>query len=328
MSSDGEMGETTAVRTDYRGLIWPFAAVGALLLAWTVWWFVAAGQVERRAEETLADLRARGWIAEVSGLSVRGWPFRLFVTTTEARIVSPRGSGIAARGLRAEAAAYDLNKWVIAAPDGIALIRGDLGEVRVTGRAVRASVVRLMDGAVPRTTIELLEPKFASSPGSAPFPLAGAEVVDLYLRPADGDRAEFLVRVENGEPAPGSALERLTGAAPLTLRAEGAVPAPRWPLEQVEALRAELRSGDVFAQAASERIAVDGAGRLAGDVALKVEGAQAAIAALGAFSGVDPRAAMAASVLLGDRAVETDLVFEGGRSRLAGVDLGVAPRVR
>ena len=100
MSSGGEMGETTAVRTDYRGLIWPFAAVGALLLAWTVWWFVAAGQVERRAEETLADLRARGWIAEVSGLSVRGWPFRLFVTTTEARIVSPRGSGIAASFLQ------------------------------------------------------------------------------------------------------------------------------------------------------------------------------------------------------------------------------------
>lgn len=322
------MDEATGARTDYRGLVWPFAAVGVLLLAWTLWWFVAAAQVERRAGEALEDLRARGWTAEVSGLTVRGWPFRLFVVTTGTRLVSPDGQGLAAQGLRAEAAAYDLNKWVIAAPDGVTLVRGAQGEVRVTGRAVRASVVRLRDGAVPRTTIELLEPSFAAAPGATPFPLAAAEVVDVYLRPADGGGAEFLLRVENGSPAAGGALATVTRGTTVSLRAEGVLPQPRWPIPAVETLRAEIRSGTLRVDATTERVAVEESGRIAGDVALRVEGAQAAVAALGAFPGVDPRAALAASVLLGDRSVDTELSFVGGRTRLAGVNLGPAPKLR
>lgn len=328
MSAETGMDQAADERTDYRGLIWPFAVVGALLLAWTLWWFVAAGQVERRVGRAVADLRAQGWTAEVSDLSVRGWPFRLFVTTTKARFVSPDGLGLDAEDLRAEAAAYDLNKWVLAAPDGVTVLRGADGGIRVTGKAVRASVVRLENGAVPRATVELLEPVFAAAPGATPFPLAGAEVADFYLRPTGGGRAEFLLRVENGSPTAGGALAQVTQGSPLSLRAEGVVPAPRWPLREVEGFRAEVRSGTLRVDAASARLAADSSGRLAGDVALKVEGAQAATAALAAFPGVDPRAALAASVLLGDRAVETELSFGEGRTRLAGVGLGPAPKVR
>ena len=149
-------------------LILPFAALGLFAIGWTVWWFVVAQGIERRVDQTQADLRAAGWTAAWESRRVDGYPFRTRLVFEGLSVRGPTGHGFEAPDLRAEAFAYQPTNWVVAAPEGMILHRGAKGAVRVEGRAIRASATRL-DRPIPNVAIELLAPRFTALPGAGGF---------------------------------------------------------------------------------------------------------------------------------------------------------------
>lgn len=335
-------------RTGKAGLIIPFAIFGVLLAAWTVWWFVAARQVEARVEAGAAELRKAGYDVHWNELDVSGWPFRTFVRMEGVRLGAPSGHALAAPRLHAEANTYELTRWVLAAPDGLTLTRADKGDVRITGQAVRASVAGVTK-TPPRLVVELLKPTFTPAPGAEPFPLASAEKIDFYLRPRAGEAnaGETLFRIVEGRPRPGGVLGGVMGERAFSSQWEGVIShadrfdGPTWSQALrgwsaagggLTLLKSETTAGDAKAMAASDRLGVGPDGRLQGVLTLELQNGAGALAALGRAPKVDPGAAAAAGATAATQGALTgetrlSLVFEDGQTRIGPFRLAPAPKV-
>jgi hypothetical protein len=338
------MSDPPARRHGYLGLIIPFGLVALALAAWTVWWFVSAGKVEAAVDREAAGLRRSGWQVQWSARVVRGWPFRTFVGFNGFKAVAPSGRGLEAPRLEAEAESYDLGKWVIAAPQGVILKRGEKGAVRITGQAVRASISHF-DARPPQLAVELRSPTFEAVAGSEPFALASADRVELYLRPKAGasDQAEFLMRVLDGRARPGGELRRTVGENDFTLEVGGAITrfdrlsgrdwsqAVRdWTKAggAVVGVRADLQADGVTAKGESARLGVATDGRLVGDVAVDLGESSKPISELGRTDALLPAAAAVAAALRGpDGKSRLQLVFAPDGLRLGPVKLAPPPRV-
>lgn len=314
---------------------------------WSAYWFYLSGQIRQGLTQTEARLEAAGWKIEHAEARIDGWPFRVQVTLDDVSIIAPSGHGLRAPTLSTEATAYQLDRWVVAAPEGLELGRAAKGWVAVQGQALRASVSGLR-GTPPRVVIEFSQPRFTPTEGSQPFPITQAErlIINLMPEAAEGE-AGLLFDLDNATPRPGGVLARMSENRVFNLSAEGVageagrLSGSSWS-EALSAwstgggaltqVRLEATAEQDFARGQSDRLSADPNGRLIGDMQVHLRGGTAPIAGLAQAPGVDPRAAAAVAVgaqlTAGFRGETNVLVrFSDGRTIIGPVSLGPAPKV-
>ena len=342
----------TAVRHPRRGLATPFIIVGLLLAGWTGWWFHLTNQIETRLAAQVEGLRQDGWTITHAAVTTTGWPFRARVSIPHAEIMAPSGHGVAAPELVAEANAWNPDRWVVVAPEGLTLSRADKGKVGVHGDGLRLSVSQLTD-RFPDLRIQLIRPTFTSHRDAEPFPIASAERIELYTRPhagdgaASSDRMNVLFRLIDARGRPGGPVEGATRQGRLTAELEGTIEQAdrlggvdsagvfaRWTAAggRFTGVRGELSAGESKARIQSDTLSAGPDGRLQGQVALRAEQPMAAIAGLagsqsGAVNRMGAAGAAAAAGASGDRGVDLVVQFRDGRTWLGPFALAPAPKL-
>ncbi len=335
----------------YLGLLLPFILVLIALGGWTVWWFMVSHQIETRMDQEAQSLGRAGYAVSWRQRTIDGWPFRTFVTLKDVQVKTPAGAVLSAPELGGEANTYALGKWVIVAPQGLVWTRATGGAVKIDGQAIRASVSGV-NAFPPTVTIELRKPVFTPTNGADPFPLASAEIIDVYLRPKTGDAGagEFLFRIEGGKGRPGGMLDNLAQGQAFLMRWEGAIEhldrakPHEWPRMvrgwaeaggDISSNHAEFVAGDTSFEATSPVLTVSSEGRLAGDIDLKVKAGPKFVPALGLVcSGWNSNATVCSGTSFtilpsGAGAVSADLKLnlDGKDARVAGQRLSGAPKI-
>lgn len=340
------------IRHSRRGLATPFIVVGLLLSGWTGWWFYLTNQIETRLEARAEALRQDGWTISHATVTTTGWPFRARVSIPHAEIMAPSGHGVAAPELVAEANAYNPDRWMVIAPEGLTLSRADKGKVGVGGDGLRLSTSRLRD-RFPDLRVELIRPTFTSHRDADPFPIASAERILFNLRPhlTDGraatDEMDMAFELVEAHGRPGGPVEGATRQGRLTARIEGTVVNASRLRSMDNAgvfaawtaaggrfihIRGELEAGESRARLESAALSADAEGRLEGQVALRAEQPMAAIAGLagsrsGAVNRMGAAGAAAATAASGDRGVDLVIQFRDGRTWLGPFALAPSPRL-
>jgi hypothetical protein len=330
----------------------PFIVVGLLLSGWTGWWFYLTHQIETRMEARVEALRQDGWTVTHAAVTTTGWPFRARVSIPHADILAPSGHGVAAPELVAEANAYNPDRWVVIAPDGVTLTRADKGKVAVGGDGLRLSASGLRE-RFPDVRLELIRPTFTAHQGADPFPIASAERVLFNLRPhlTDGraatDEMDVAFELADARGRTDGPVEGATRQGRLTVRIEATVfNASRlramdsagvfagWTAAggRFTDIRGELEAGESRARLQSAILSADAEGRLEGQVALRARQPMAAIAGLansqtGAVNRLGAAGAAAAAGASGDRGVDLVIQFRDGRTWLGPFALAPAPKL-
>jgi len=306
-----EPGPEPKRRGGRLGLYICMGVLALLVAAWTWWWFTVAHEVEKTLDKASVDLTNAGYKVSWQKRSVSGWPFRTFVKFDDFRIAAPSGHAFHADRLQAEAYAYALDKWVAAAPQGFTFLRGEKGAVKVTGKALRASLTN-PDAVPPTLVVELREAEFAAAEGAEPFPLATAELVafNLEARPGGAGQAAFAFRVENATPRPGGAIDQIGAGERFSTRWEGLVTrfgafdgggwaqaARNWSraggvLQQV---RGRAETGPASLQAYAPQLSAGPDGRLRGSLDISVVGGAQALMSMAQARVVDPAGAAVAA---------------------------------
>lgn len=344
------MTDAPAPRHSRRGLFTPLILALLVLAAWTGWWFWLSSQIEGRLQAQAEALRGQGWQVDYVSGGLTGWPFRTRLALDHVKIAAPSGHALAAPHLVAEANAYNPDKWVILATDGLVLTRADKGQVAVRGEALRMSVHGLTQ-RWPNVAVELTRPEFTPHAGSEAFPLRRAGKVEFYMRPhrtTDGaahDSVDMLFRLADAEGRDSGPVEGLAQGGRLTLQLEGVVEQAGNLRGMDEAgvfaawtraggrftqVRGRAVAGDSRATLSSEALSARADGRLEGQVSLKAERPGAAIAGLagtgqGAVNRAGAAGAAAATAAAGD--VDLTVVFRDGRTYLGAFALAPAPKL-
>lgn len=342
----------TPYRHPRRGLLWPFLLVGLLLAAWTGWWFWLAQQVEARLEAQAAALVEDGWTVRHAPVTTTGWPFRARIAIPHVQIVAPSGHGVAAPELVAEANAWNPDRWVVVAPDGLTLSRADKGKVGVRAEALRLSVSHLR-ARFPDLRVQAVEPVFTAHLDAEPFPIASAGLIELYTRPhlTDGaaatDEMDVLFRLIDARGRRNGPVEAATQQGQLTAEVEATVArASRlsgmnaagvfasWTAAggRLTDVKGELSAGESRARVESAALSAGPDGRLQGEVSLRAERPMAAVAGLasapsGAVNRMGAAGAAAAATAAGDRPVNLVVRFDDGRTWLGPFALAPAPKL-
>lgn len=343
-------------RHSRAGLFNPFVLLLVLLAGWTLWWFYLAGQVEDRLNAGAESLRQDGWQIVYTGESVSGWPFRTRVEADNVSVTAPSGHALAAPELVAEANAWNPDKWVLIATDGLTLTRAGKGKVGIRGDVIRASVGGLTQ-RWPNVAVELARPVFTAHSGAEAFPISRAGRAEFYLRPhlaptgspGAETSVDVLVRLIDAEGRSGGPVEGMAQNGKLTARIETVIEkADR--LTGADAtgifsawtraggrfvdVRGEMSAGQSRATLSSAALSARPDGRLEGQVALTAVKPLPAIAGLArSGSGVVNRTgaagAAAASAIAGGAGDEVDLtlVFRDGRTFLGPFALAPAPKL-
>jgi hypothetical protein len=340
----------TPYRHPRRGIIGPFVLAGVVLAAWTGWWFFLTQQIETRLDAQVASLRQDGWTITHAEVTTTGWPFRARVAIPHAEIVAPSGHGVSAPELVAEANAWNPDRWVIVAPDGLTLSRADKGKVGVRGDGLRMSVSHLRD-RFPDLRVELIRPVFTAHEGAEPFPIASAERVQFEALPhradTSADAVDVVFNLEDARGRPGGPVEGATQQGRLTLRLEGVVQqASR--LSGMDAagvfsawtraggrftdIKGELLAGESRARVLSNALSANAEGRLEGELALNAQDPMSAISGLassrsGAVNRVGAAGAAAATAVQGGGDVDLIIRFRDGRTWLGPFALAPAPKL-
>jgi len=338
--------DQTSVRKSRRALLYaPFVAVLLLALAWSAGWVWLGRGVLRRMEAERAHWKAEGRDLGWGARRLSGFPFRLDLDLSDARMADGSGWAIAAPRLKAEAFGFAPGHWVLVAPEGVVVTRRRAGPVIVHAKVLRAS---LSDIAIrpPRLSVEGLGLTFETPPGEKPFFLASAGEFHLHTRAGPRDQSALYLGLVNAVAAPNSVLERVAAGKTSNLTLDGlydhaaALSGRNWP----DALRSWKAAGGLFdlrllkieaggssLEARSGQAGAGADGRLRGSIQVEIKGAPRVLGALGAGGAVSPEAARSASMVVGLEgrapALRTTLDFEAGRMTLGPVAMGSAPRI-
>ncbi len=315
---------------------------------WSGYWWYLSNQIRSQLTATGTRLETAGWTVDHAEPRITGWPFRFHVTLDDLTVTGPSGHGVRTASLEAEANAYGIDHWVLVAPEGLELGRGSKGWVSVQGFALRASATDLLQRP-PRLIVEFVQPRFAPTEGSQPFPITQAErlIINLVPRPDQPNQAGLLFDLANATPRPGGVLASMSEQRPFDLSAEAVIDHTEalsggtwrqaltgWSQAQgaLTEVRLEATAGEDFVRGQSPRLTADANGRIQGSLATELRGGTAPLAGLAQAPGVDPRAA--AAVTLGAQLTsgfrgETELTlnFTNGRTVIGPVSLGPAPRL-
>lgn len=320
------------------GLLAPFALLGVAAIAWSLGWLYLRGQAEQRMDATAAALKAHGYDLSWKTRSISGYPFRMNVNLTDARVAEPSGWAVRAPALNGEAMAYALGHWVVLAPQGVVLTRPVGGDVRITGQALRASLAGL-DKSPPRVSIEGAKLSFLPAPGAAPFPLVSTESLQLHLRPGPDDQAGILFKADGARAAFTGLLGRIaqdrTASMQLDLRLSkiSALRGTSWADAArdwsavggaISVQEGKLAAGEALLDAKSGALTIGDDGRLRGALEVTV---REVTPPGGALSSPQSAAAAIKAAVTGDPTLSATLVFENGRTRLGPFDSGPSPRI-
>ncbi|MFC0634409.1 DUF2125 domain-containing protein [Brevundimonas balnearis] len=339
---------TPPPRHSRKGL---FAPVGIALIAltlWTGWWIFLVRTVETRLVERVEALREAGWDVQYADLNLSGWPFRVRAEARHVELVAPSGQAIAAPELAAEAMAWNPDRWVLVASDGLVLTRGDKGKVAVEARGIRASASGLRN-PYPNLALELVDANFTAHPGAEPFPISAAERIEFYVRPhAEGrdggravaqpdtapiDAADVLFRLIEARGRREGPVEAMAQDQTLTLEVEGVVENARrlsgsdpagvlaaWARSggALSDVRGRLAAGRSEATFDSPRLVAGEDGRLEGRLTLTANRPGAAISGL---------TGQPAAERMPERDVALSVEFAEGRTRLGPFVLAPAPKL-
>jgi hypothetical protein len=348
------MTDAAPPRHKRSGLFAPIGLFLMALVAWSVWWFVLAGQVRERLDQRVEALRESGWDVAYSGMNTTGWPFRVRIGAENVRVTAPSGHALAAPDLAAEANAWNPDRWVLVAGDGMVLTRAGKGDVAIGGRVIRASVSGLTQ-RWPNVAVELADVRFTSHRDAEVFPISQAGRIEAYLRPhlapagtaGVEDSVDVLFRLIDAEGRPGGPVEGMARNGKLTLqietviedadRLQGADAAgvfSAWTRAggRFTSVRGEVSAGESRATLASDVLSARPDGRLEGTLSLNAQRPMAAIAGLaGSRDGAVDRAgaagAAAASTVEGTEDVDIAIVFRDGRTFLGPFALAPAPKL-
>lgn len=331
-----------ARKSGRMGLYAPFILALVVSIIWTGMWIWLRGEAIRQMDATATALRKAGFEVAWAERKVTGWPFRLDVTLSGARLREPSGWGFQAPSLEGEAFAYALDHWMFAAEDGFTLVRPNGGPVEVRGRVIRASLTE-PDKTPPALSVEGLDLTFQPGPGAQPFSLASASRVQLYLRPGPDDQGAILFKVDKGRAGAASTLAAIPGDGPVNLtwdsiisrvsRFKGATLAEAgqaWALAggTVQVREAKVEAGASALNAKSGGLVVDPDGYLAGTLDVTVTRGPEALGGLAKAGRVPPAAALgAAAVMVATPKGQLPLSFEAGRTRVGPVGVAPAPKL-
>jgi hypothetical protein len=339
--------DPTSLRKRLRLGLWlPFVALGLLIAGWSVAWVWARGQVAARMDAAVAVAGRAGYQIAWKDRAIGGYPFRLDVSLTEARVRDPSGWGLEAPRLDGEAFMHAPTHWLMAAPDGLTFVRPLGGPVLVKGQGLRASLTHL-SARPPSFSFEGVKLTFAPQPGAQPFALTAADRVEFHLRAGPDDEGGVFATVEGGKASPAGLFARLAGAKPVaivwnsTLSKISAFAGDSWPDAvrrwsdaggRMTVRNAGLTAGDALIGVTAGTLGAAPDGRLAGSLAVNLRQAPRGLAALGDTAVITPEAAQAATAVVQARqgsgdAAQATIVFQAGRTTLGPVALGAAPRV-
>lgn len=343
-------------RHSRTGLYLPFILVLIVVAVWSGWWFYLAQQVQQRLDAQAASLRQAGWTVAYTHGGIGGWPFRTRLEADHVSIAAPSGHALAAPKLVLQANAWNPDKWMLLATDGVTLTRAEKGKVAVRGAAIRASVHGLTQ-RWPNVAIELAQPVFTALPGAEAFPISKAGSIQFYLRPHIGpanapgveNSVDVLFRLIDAEGRSGGPVEGMAQNGRLTAQVETVI-------EKADALagpdaagvfaawtraggrfvrvRGEMSAGESRATLSSDALSAQADGRIQGQLTLKAARPLPAIAGLArsGSGGINPvgAAGVAAATAVqggGDEDVDLVLVFRDGRTFLGPFALAPAPKL-
>ncbi len=342
-------------RRSRAGLLAPFILVLIALALWSVWWVYLAGQVRERLEAQVQIANRGGWAVGYEKLDVGGWPFRVRVEASVPSVRAPSGHALSAPRLVAQAEAWNPDKWVIVAPDGLALTRAAKGVVDIKAPAIRASVHGLTQ-RWPNLAVELAQPTFVARPGAEAFPISAAKQIEFYLRPhlapatepGAATSVDLLFRLIEAQGRTGGPVRGMAQDGTLTAQIEtvvehadrlngpdaaGVLSAWSRAGGRFTQVRGELQAGESKATLSSEALSARADGRLEGQLALQAVKPLPAIAGLarsggGGVNRVGAAGAVAATAVTGGGGdVDLTLMFRDGRTWLGPFALAPAPKL-
>jgi hypothetical protein len=293
-----------------RRPLWRLFIMPVLLLiaaaAWSAFWFLAASEVEVRADAWRAQEAKSGRVYDCARRSVAGFPFRLEVRCDGASVSLVSQTAVQAATqtpitaklgeILVVAQIYD-PKLLIAEFTAPATISGSgqQASMLVNWSKARSSVVGLP--AIPqRASIVFDDPAIDRVNGSAQTPLARAKHVELHGRlaegsPSDRPAIETVLQIAQGSvqelhpllaaPFDADVRTTLSGLKDFS-------PKP-WPERfreiqaaggHVEIVQSRIQQGDLIAVAAGT-LGLSASGRLDGELQMTVAGIEKVIPALG-----------------------------------------------
>jgi len=318
------------------------------VIAWTAVWVWARREVDTRLDMGAEALRAAGYDVSWKERTIGGYPFRLNVTLTDARIRDRSGWALETPELEGQAFMHAPTTWLLAAPQGLTFVRPVGGPVRVNGKLIRASLSHLTN-TPPNLSFEGTELTFQPEAGAQPFGLQGAERVEFHLRqaPAEvGDEGGVWFSVKNGKAQLSGLLGRVAGDKPISIDWDGrmskisAFRGRDWPSAvrnwtaaggEMSVKRGGLTAGDALVGVNAGKLRVGSDGRVAGVLDVSLRQAPRALGTLGASGTIpqdraDAAAAVAQARQEGDVARAT-LNFEAGQTTLGPVAIAPSPKV-
>ena len=324
----------------------PFVVLLAGIVLWSIVWIQVRSQATRRMDAAAATLRDAGYEVSWKDRTLGGYPFRLAMVLTDAKIRDPAGAAVSIPKLEAEAYIYALGQWIMAAPEGLVLTRPEGGPVEIRGELLRASLGNLAKRP-PNFSFEGRKLTFAAGAGAQPFALSTAEKVELHLRPGPDDQGALLFKLDNGRAEPSGLFARLAGDGPVslvwdsTLNKMSRFSGQTWPAAvrawsnsggQITVRQAGVTAGSALLSAQTGQLGVGSDGRLEGSMDVTLRQAPQALAALAANGTLSPETAMAAAAVTAARqdsasVARATLTFQAGRTTLGPVALGAAPRI-
>ena len=260
------------------GLMLPFGALLVAIMVWSVGWFWLKGEAERRMDLAAADLSKRGYSLTWQSRQVGGYPFRMDVTLTGARVSEPSGWALAAPLLKGEAYVYALDRWIAMAPEGVVLTRPGKGDLTIKGQALRASFSQF-GMTPPAISVEGVKLAFAPAAGAEPYFISYAEALQLHLRPGPQNLAALLFKVDGAKLKLQGLAARATedGPVSMTLDLEGtrmnAAKGADWPTivrswgaagGVINVRKAQVTGGAALLEATSGQLHAGADGRLEG----------------------------------------------------------------
>jgi hypothetical protein len=301
-----------------RGLALPWLLMFLFAVGLSGGWWWLRLQAEQQLIATARQARADGYEVVWQDVHFGGFPFRLDVEFTNLSLGDGDGWRLKAPSLHTEAYVYRLDHWVAVAPQGVILTRPEGGMVRVTGKALRASLSELT-ARPPRLTIEGADLRFDPEPGAKPYLLSSARKLDLALRAGPDDQAAFLFHAEgarlNLQGLAGRVADQGEGTIDWTLvfSKASAIHGRDWP----QAVKSWAAAGGAMN--------VDAASLQVGQAVLKANGGSLSLGADGRLKGSIPASLKAVDG--SGQMINGTLTLSKGEAMLGPLLIGPAPKL-
>lgn len=199
MASDDQTVDRKAPGRMKRRVLILGAVIVALIVIWSVFWFIAAAYAERTFVKVVDDAVSEGVALDCVNRRIEGYPFRIELHCGEGTSLTLPDATITLSGLSAVALIYN-PRHVIAGFGSPAMVtNADFPDTTVAWERARASVA-FADSRIERFSLSVDAPQ-VSAEGMLPVKAALAE---LHLRtdPQKSDSVDVALRLDGAEALP------------------------------------------------------------------------------------------------------------------------------